>query len=377
MSLMQVLLGSTVSYQICATAAENGTATLTAPAGTTFTSVEFASWGTPTGTCGSFAIGGCHAVNSKTVVEGYLLGQSGTINIPANNTVFEGDPCGGTPKNLYVQATASFTSDGSTSTGQVVFSTPGTTTWTVPAGVFYVSVVCIGGGGGGGTSVADGSSGGGGGGLGWKNNIPVTPGQVITVVVGSAGAVSTNGGRSYFSSTSTVAGNGGVAGSLAGVLTAGGAGGTFVGTGGGDGGQGGSGSTTDATNGVAEAGAGGGAGGYAGNGGQGAGAQGGGLTGGTGSGGAAGGGGSPDTGAAGGGGGTGLLGQGTSGAGGVGSAGGGGGSGGVAGTVSTGGIYGGGGAGADSTASGSGAQGAVRIIWGVGRAYPSTGTADV
>jgi hypothetical protein len=106
--------GSAVTYQICATAAENGTATLTAPPGSTFTSVEFASYGTPSGTCGSFATGGCHATNSVSVVQGYLIGQSGTINIPATNAVF-GDPCLGTAKSLYIQATA--TGDGIGGTG--------------------------------------------------------------------------------------------------------------------------------------------------------------------------------------------------------------------------------------------------------------------
>ena len=42
--------------------------------------------------------------------------------------------------------------------------------------------------------------------------------------------------------------------------------------------------------------------------------------------------------------------------------------------------YGGGGAGAEDdspSAGGNGAQGAVRIIWGIGRSYPSTNTGDV
>ncbi len=87
---------------ICGTANENGSITLTAPAGTVFTSIDFASYGTPTGSCGSFAIGGCHASNSVTKVGTYLLGNnSGTI--PATNAVF-GDPCVGTGKRLYVQA---------------------------------------------------------------------------------------------------------------------------------------------------------------------------------------------------------------------------------------------------------------------------------
>jgi hypothetical protein len=43
-------------------------------------------------------------------------------------------------------------------------------------------------------------------------------------------------------------------------------------------------------------------------------------------------------------------------------------------------LYGGGGGGRSDNGPGLGApggQGAVRIIWGTGRSYPSTGTADV
>jgi hypothetical protein len=93
------------SVTVCATAVENANAVMVAPAGKVFTSVEFASYGTPTGTCGAFAIGGCHATNSVSVVSGYLIGNGGTINIPATNSLFT-DPCSGTPKSLYIQATA-------------------------------------------------------------------------------------------------------------------------------------------------------------------------------------------------------------------------------------------------------------------------------
>lgn len=46
------------------------------------------------------------STDSVTIVSGYLIGNGGTINIPATNEVF-GDPCGGTGKRLYIQATAS------------------------------------------------------------------------------------------------------------------------------------------------------------------------------------------------------------------------------------------------------------------------------
>jgi hypothetical protein len=76
-----------------------------APAGTVFISVQFASYGTPNGICGAFSLGACHAADSVAIVSGYLLGLGGTVTIPATNDVF-GDPCSGTGKRLYIQATA-------------------------------------------------------------------------------------------------------------------------------------------------------------------------------------------------------------------------------------------------------------------------------
>ena len=113
----------------------------------------------------------------------------------------------------------------SSTQGQSEYTTPGTYTWVCPAGVNDVHVVCIGGGGGGSASVSgsnDVSLGaGGGGGLGYKNNISVTPGQSYTVVVGWGGTGAPQapqstpegqggtGGDSYFISDTTVKGGGG------------------------------------------------------------------------------------------------------------------------------------------------------------------------
>ncbi len=74
--------------------------TITLPAGNVVSAVDFASYGTPNGSNGNYTIGGCHASNSQTIVEGYALGNN-TFTIPATNAVF-GDPCGGTFKRLYV-----------------------------------------------------------------------------------------------------------------------------------------------------------------------------------------------------------------------------------------------------------------------------------
>lgn len=281
--------------------------------------------------------------------------------------------------------------------GQASYTTPGTYSWVCPVGVTSVCVVCIGGGGGG-VCYSGGTysmSGGGGGGLGWKNNISVTEGQSYTVVVGSGGLAgyhsdgSTAGGDSYFIDTSTVSGSGGNRGSYNIARD----GGTYVGDGGGNGG----GVLLVNSNGNGPQG-GGGAGGYSGNGGSGGYKQ---VTSGAptnGSGGGGGGGGNnafTDTKGYGGGG-TGVLGEGSSGAANLGGAGGGG-SGGDAGYAGpgrqtssnnavdpvdgteprTGGDYGGGGGGGTDNRAGNGGSGAVRIIWGPGRSFPSTSTDDV
>jgi len=95
------------SQVICGTAGEGATLTLTAPAGNVFTSIEYASYGTPIGSCGSYTNSGCHAVNSQTICEAAFIGQH-SASIGANNAVF-GDPCGGTVKWLTVQARYSTT----------------------------------------------------------------------------------------------------------------------------------------------------------------------------------------------------------------------------------------------------------------------------
>ena len=72
---------------------------------------------------------------------------------------------------------------------EILYTTTGTHSWTCPAGVNYVSVVCIGGGGGGMSYGSPASSytyamnGGGGGGLAWMNNISVPLELVILYVL--------------------------------------------------------------------------------------------------------------------------------------------------------------------------------------------------
>jgi hypothetical protein len=79
---------------------EGGTLTLTAPAGTVFTSVSFASYGTPETGSTPYTQGACHATNSATLVGNAFIGLN-TSSIAGNNSVF-GDPCLGTGKKLAV-----------------------------------------------------------------------------------------------------------------------------------------------------------------------------------------------------------------------------------------------------------------------------------
>jgi cysteine-rich repeat protein len=274
--------------------------------------------------------------------------------------------------------------------GQAQFTSPGTVLWEVPAGVSKISVLGVGagGGGGGGTDDSNGGRGGGGGALVFANSVPVTPGEILTLVVGGGGEPGTHsasgkeGGATELRRGATVllrAAGGSGGGGMAGPGVAGGEANvpalplqTGGGSGGGSGVSGASGGS-----------GGGGAGGYTGTGGAGgtemvignAGAGGGG----------AGGDGSNDFGA-GAGGGVGLQGLGANGqaqASGtaLNGAAGGGGSGGAAGSAGsqggpggTGGAFGGGGGGAWDTPNGTGGKGgggALRFLWGGGRSFPS------
>lgn len=272
--------------------------------------------------------------------------------------------------------------------GQVEFIVPASFPWVVPSGIIEISAVAIGGGGGG--SGGDGgrgepNGGGGGGGLAY-GTFAVTPGESLTITVGTGG-VSASGGAGSAGNISSIArgatvllAGGGGAGGPERTLTSA-AGGTSTGTereGGGAGGVGGANVAGSGGSG------GGGAGGFTAGGGTGGPSNGGDGFASTGGGGGGGGGRSGTSGLGGAGGGVGLLGTGANGAGGTASAGGNGGSGGTAGATnaaspSGGGVYGGGGGGRtdQAGAGGVGGQGAVRIIWGAGRAYPSTNTADV
>jgi hypothetical protein len=257
---------------------------------------------------------------------------------------------------------------------QTEFTDPGTYTWYAPTGVTSISVVAVGGGGSGGDGL-----GGGGGALAYKTSATVISGTAYVVVVGAAGpnvsgqTYGASGGYSSFGSNIVYASGG--FGAYIGHAARGTGGNVIIGDGGGYGG-------------TATGAGGAGAAGYSGNGGNSTV-----YSGLDGSGGGGGGSGMTRF-AGGGGGGVGIYGEGSSGLGGFGQYQGGytrgqGGSGGLPATnigvgntpSFPGELYGGGGGGQSFYFIGGpgkdGAKGAVRIIWGSGRSYPSTNTANV
>lgn len=279
--------------------------------------------------------------------------------------------------------------------GGVAFRKSGTYSIVIPAGVYAVAALAIGAGGGGGgtssTATASGA-GGGGGALSYSNALAVTPGETLSVTVGAggnngstSGTNGTAGGDSYIQRSGVdlllAKGGGGGSGNTAGSTGGGGAGGAAA-SGVGDtkysGGNGGARATND------RGGGGGGAAGYSGNGGTGGGS----TTAPTAGAGGGGGGGyfgfdGTNIGDGGWGGGTQFYGSGSNGiagvqnstiitrTGGLGSS---------QGSTTSGTVTarypGGGGGGAVSSGVGDNAQdgedGAVRILWGGTKAFPST-----
>jgi hypothetical protein len=97
-----------LSTPVCATGAERATVRLSCPTGQTIQAIDFASYGTPGGTCGSFSQQSCDATTSRNVVSTACLGK-GSCAVGAANGTF-GDPCVGTVKHLFIQASCAATS---------------------------------------------------------------------------------------------------------------------------------------------------------------------------------------------------------------------------------------------------------------------------
>ena len=101
---------TTVPQLVCQTKTENTTLSLACPAGTVVTSVDFASYGTPQGTCGTYQVGTCKADVAAALKSACLTKAS--CSVSASNVSFGGDPCLGTPKSLAVQVTCSSSTTG-------------------------------------------------------------------------------------------------------------------------------------------------------------------------------------------------------------------------------------------------------------------------
>ncbi|XP_058180957.1 beta-galactosidase 9 isoform X2 [Rhododendron vialii] len=66
-------------------------------------SIQFASYGTPKGSCQKFSIGNCHSPNSLSVVSQACEGRN-SCSVGISNAMFGDDPCHGTVKTLAVEA---------------------------------------------------------------------------------------------------------------------------------------------------------------------------------------------------------------------------------------------------------------------------------
>lgn len=98
----------------------------------------------------------------------------------------------------YIMGGADCSTGGTTAGATTTLTSPGVTSYTVPAGVTYIKVKAWGGGGGGGAGGGTGANGGAGGGGAYATGIvPVTPGEVLSVSVGygaGGGTRATSGG---------------------------------------------------------------------------------------------------------------------------------------------------------------------------------------
>jgi RHS repeat-associated protein len=175
------------------------------------------------GGCGS----PCSSNNRTTAPAGGGYGGSGGNASDAGSSAGQpgGAPGGGGGGGGGNGSVSGASSGAAGAAGQVIvscsgcttttYTTAGTSTYTVPAGVSSLTVQLWGGGGGGGW--ASGASpcpyscwtttGGGGGGGGYTTQtVPVVPGESLTVTVGAGGAVDQNGGSSTVVSAASVTG---------------------------------------------------------------------------------------------------------------------------------------------------------------------------
>lgn len=91
-------------------------------AGAAISSIEFASYGTPAGNCGSLVKGSCDAEGVDEYIKAACIGKQ-QCSIYPNSTTF-GDPCFGTAKVLEVQTQCSFGSGSTTCAAEFPPSPP-------------------------------------------------------------------------------------------------------------------------------------------------------------------------------------------------------------------------------------------------------------
>ena len=215
-------------------------------------------------------------INASTLI-------NGTIKVAS--TFYDNNASSGTSGQVLTAGTGGQVVWGSGSiSSKVVFTSPGSSTFTFPlTGTYNVEYVVIGGGGGGGgggqtTPVGNGSGGGGGGGSEIKRGVFLANGgDIVSYTVGSAGpggGSDANGGNGTITtfllgtiSDTSSGSNGGLSGVSSGSGGSGGSGG-YGGGGGGSGGVGGTAGTGTVVNGSVGTGLSGGAGGAGGGGGS-------------------------------------------------------------------------------------------------------------
>lgn len=82
---------------------EMPTVSLHCEPGQSISAIKFASFGTPSGTCGNFQHGTCHAPGSVSVLEKKCIGQQECL-VTTSNVDFGADPCPNSSKKLSVEA---------------------------------------------------------------------------------------------------------------------------------------------------------------------------------------------------------------------------------------------------------------------------------
>jgi hypothetical protein len=99
--LFAIFSSQAFSAALCGGSREEQTTSLSCPAGQVISSVTFASYGTPGGSCGSYTLSSCNASNSKNVIQAACVGKA-SCQVRASNGIF-GDPCSGIYKRLLTQ----------------------------------------------------------------------------------------------------------------------------------------------------------------------------------------------------------------------------------------------------------------------------------